>query len=76
MPKLENEKHERFCNEYIKDLHLQKAYLRAYPDSKPESAHSNASRLMGNDRISDRIAEFMKAAAQAWHLLTGHGVGH
>lgn len=61
MPKLENEKHERFCNEFIKDLNMNKAYSRTYPDAKTESAQANASRLMANAKISDRIAELQAA---------------
>ncbi len=63
MPKLANDKHERFCNEFLLDINMVKAYSRTYPDAKPESAQANASRLMANAKVSDRIAELQAARA-------------
>lgn len=64
MPKLENDKHEKFCNEYLLDVHSTKAYQRTYPDSSPEAARKNASRLMANDGIIARIAELQASRAK------------
>ena len=52
---LENDQHERFCQEYIIDLHQTKAYERTYGEVK--SARINASRLLSKANISARIAE-------------------
>lgn len=57
MPKLENEDHERFCNEFIKDLNASKAYQRAYPEAKPTTARNGGSQLIAKQHISERIAE-------------------
>jgi phage terminase small subunit len=61
MPKLENEKQERFCQEYLFDNNATKAYMRAYPGTKPESADTAGPRLLGNVRISERIQELREA---------------
>jgi phage terminase small subunit len=55
MPKLENDRHERFCLEYVKDLNAMQAAIRA--GYKPNSAKSNTARLMENEGIQNRIAE-------------------
>lgn len=47
-----NEQQERFCLEYIKDLNGTKAAIRA--GYKEESAASQASRLLRNDKIAAR----------------------
>lgn len=64
MPKLDNDRHERFCNEYIKDLNATKAYMRTYPDAKLQTADANGSKLLGNTRLSDRVAELQEARAK------------
>jgi len=55
MPKLANAKHERFCQEYIIDLHATKAYKRTYGEVK--GARVNASKLLAKANISARVAE-------------------
>lgn len=59
MGKLKNEKHERFCQEYIKDLHLTKAYIRTYKVKAETTASASAGKLLGNTKIQARIRELM-----------------
>ena len=59
MGKLENERHERFCLEYIKTLNAKQSYLIAYPESGEASAESSSIRLLGNDRVKARVQELM-----------------
>lgn len=59
MARLKNDKHERFCSEYIKDLHLTKAYARVYQVKSETTASASAGRLLGNAKIQDRIRELM-----------------
>lgn len=52
---------EYFCLKMAEGPYSQKsAYMQAYPDSAPDSARANASRLMTNDSIRGRI-EFLRA---------------
>jgi len=60
--KLENDQHERFCQEYIIDLHQTKAYERTY--GKVKSARINASRLLSKANISARIAELKEIRSE------------
>lgn len=57
-------KQELFCLEYLKDVHLSNAYMRAYPDTKPASARALASKLLTNINIQTRIAELMKERSE------------
>lgn len=61
MPALKNAKHERFCQEYVRDLNKTQAYIRAGYTAK--SADANAHRLMGNDGVQARIAELQTKAS-------------
>jgi phage terminase small subunit len=60
MPRLQNEQWELFAQGVAKGLTLTKAYEKAGYD--PHS--SNAARLIGNDSVSDRVAELQELAAQ------------
>ena len=60
--KLENAQHERFCQEYIIDLHQTKAYERTY--GKVKSARINASRLLSKANISERVAELKEIRSE------------
>ena len=58
MAKLENEKHERFCQEYLVDLNGTQAAIRAgYAE---RSAASQASTLLKNPKILTRVGELRK----------------
>lgn len=60
MGKLKIEKHERFCEEWIKDLNSTQAYFRAYKTTKSEkAARSNASKLIAKANVQERIKELM-----------------
>lgn len=62
MGKLENDKHERFCQEYVIDLNQSKAYIRAGFEEK--SAASAASQLLTKLNIQERIEELQKDIAK------------
>lgn len=55
MPKLANEKHERFCQEYLIDLNATQAAIRAGYSEK--SARTTAARMLANDNIASRVQE-------------------
>lgn len=58
MAKLENEKHERFCQEYLVELNGTQAAIRAgYAE---RSAASQASTLLKNPKILTRVGELRK----------------
>lgn len=51
----------RFCDEYLIDLNATKAYKVAYPNcKKDETASSNGSRLLRNDKIKEYISQRQK----------------
>lgn len=55
----------RFCEEYIIDLNGTRAYMTAYPHVKSEStARANASRLLTNANIQNRVAELMQQRSE------------
>lgn len=64
MPRLENEKHELFAQGVAKGLTFTKAYEKAGYEANPDSAKANASRLLTNANVSDRVAELQEMAAQ------------
>ena len=68
MAVLENERHEKFCHEYMKDLNLSQAYMRTYPDAKSESARRLGSKLLTNVDIQRRIQELMEARAKRMNI--------
>lgn len=60
--KLKNAKHERFCQEYIIDLHGTKAYERTY--GKVKAPRVQASKLLSKANISARIAELKEIRSE------------
>jgi len=54
----EGDRAERFCQEYIVDLHVTNAAIRAGYAEK--SAHVQGSRLLKKDKVRARIEELMK----------------
>lgn len=60
--KLENAKHERFCQEYIIDLNGTKTYRRTYGDIK--AARVQASKLLSKANIQQRITELQLIRAR------------
>lgn len=68
MAALENDKHEKFCHEYMKDLNLSQAYMRTYPDAKAESARRLGSKLLTNVDVQRRISELMEARAKRMNI--------
>lgn len=55
MPKLKNNKHELFANEYIQDLNSGAAYVRVYGNVK--GADQSASKLLNSTKVKARVAE-------------------
>ena len=58
MPKLENDRHELFCQEYIVDFNGTQAAIRA--GYSPKTARVQASQLLTNPNISARVRELQK----------------
>ena len=55
----------RFCDEYLIDLNATRAYKVAYPNTKrEETASSNGSRMLRNDKVQKYISEKMKEREQ------------
>ena len=51
----------RFCDEYLVDLNATRAYKVAYPNTKKEeTASSNGSRMLRNDKVQKYISEKIK----------------
>lgn len=59
MAELKNKKHEKFCNEYIKDMNATQAAIRAGYSEK--TARSQGSTLLTNPNIKLRVAELREA---------------
>lgn len=65
---------EKFCWEYVlRNENGRKAYMAAYPDSKPETADSAASRLLRSDKVKQRITQ-IKAELNRKYLLNAAAV--
>ena len=60
--RLENAKHERFCQEFIIDLNGTKTYERTY--GKVKAARVQASKLLSKANISARIAELKEIRSE------------
>lgn len=63
-----SDKHETFCQEYmVNGFNATAAYKKVYgvPDKQAES---NASRLMGNDKIKERLDELKKETQQYYQI--------
>lgn len=59
------EKQKLFCDEYLIDLNITRAYKAAYPSCKSdEAAASNGNRLIRNDKVKEYIAERIKEREQ------------
>ncbi len=59
MAELSNKKHEKFCNEYIKDMNATQAAIRAGYSEK--TAGAQASKLLKIVNIKTRVAELRDA---------------
>lgn len=70
---LENERHERFACEWIKDFNGTQAYLRTYPDVTQASAEASSARLFGNASVRAR-GEFLAREALGGDKVEGQKV--
>jgi len=59
LPPLKNLKHERFCHEVTKQPSYSKAYAEVYKEDNPQALKANASRLIANDSVRNRVAEIL-----------------
>lgn len=59
-----NDKQEKFCLEYVKDLNATQAYLRVYPKSSEESARRLGSKLLTNIDVQRRISDLKSKRAE------------
>ena len=59
MAELQNKKHEKFCNEYIKDMNATQAAIRAGYSEK--TAGAQASKLLKIVNIKARVSELREA---------------
>lgn len=57
MAELDNERHERFANLYVKMGNQTRAYMKVYPDSSYESAAVSAHQLLKNPKVKARVKE-------------------
>ena len=60
--KLDNEKHERFCREYLKDLCAKDAAIRAGYSEK--AAKNQGYRLIHRPEVKERVAELIRERAE------------
>lgn len=60
MPELKNPKHEQFCRELLKAPTQTQAYLNTVPNVLPDTAKSNASRLLSNANVKERFYELLR----------------
>jgi phage terminase small subunit len=56
-------KQERFCLAYSATGNATRAYQEAYGEEDEKAAGANGARLIGNDRVSQRIEELRKETA-------------
>lgn len=68
------DKQKRFCHEYLKDMNATQAYIRA--GYEPKGADGNGTRLIGNDRVQEYLAElvekqFKKAEVTTEEIIKG-----
>lgn len=62
MPELINKRHEAFAHEYVANgFNGTDAYKKVYPKASQKVAESKSSVLVGNDKVSQRIAELNQA---------------
>lgn len=59
MSELKNIKHEMFCQEYLKDFNGKRSYQAVYK-SDNRVAESNASKLLRNTKVRQRLAELIE----------------
>ena len=62
MPRLKNQRHERFAQNIAKGMSATQAYIQAGYKARGNSAEVNASRLLRNAQVHERIAELAKRA--------------
>lgn len=62
MPILENAKHEKFCQEYVRFPNGRAAYKAAYGVDNDATADVNASRLLSSAKVAARVAELQEEA--------------
>lgn len=64
MPALTNDRHERFAQEYLKDLNATAAYKRAGYKATGNGAEVSACRLLARPEVAARVAELQAERAE------------
>jgi hypothetical protein len=56
-----SQKHQQFVEEYAASGNATAAYRKVYPQSSPQSARANGTRLLANDRVAAAVAAAREA---------------
>lgn len=67
-----SEQQERFCRFIVEGFNQREAYQKAGYIGPPESLDANASRLIRQDKVQNRIAELRAPAAEKASLTAAH----
>ena len=54
-----NDRHRKFCKEYLKDFNATRSYKAVYPSVTQKTAASNGSQLLGNAKVQEYLAELL-----------------
>ena len=74
MPELENDRRERFCQEYVKDLNGTQAEIRA--GYSPRTARVKVSQLLAVPEVQERVAELKAGVAERNAITVDEIVGN
>lgn len=68
MGEIANKNHEAFCHEYALSGNATKSYMKVYKNLSEATAGTNASKLLQNTKINQRIDELRAATAKKLDL--------
>lgn len=55
-----NKRHEKFCQEYLKDFNATRAYKTVYDSKSDNAASANASKLLRNTKVQEYLSASMQ----------------
>lgn len=55
-----NKRHEKFCQEYLKDFNATRAYKAVYDSKNDNAASANASKLLRNTKVQEYLSASMQ----------------
>ena len=67
-PKPLSERHEAFCQEYIRDLNAGAAYKRVYLKANDRTAESNGPELLRKPKIKARVKELLQGTFEEYKI--------